>query len=156
MKGCLAKASFLKIMEEKKVEKLSRKQLREHTFCLLYNLGFYGAEDYDGAIARYLEANGIEDEDDGLAVREKALAVMGKSGEIDSMIDEKSAHWKSARIAKVDLAIIRLAVYEMREDDSIPVGVAINEAVRLAKKYSSDQAPAFVNGVLAALVPEET
>ena len=52
---------------------------------------------------------------------------------------------------KVDLTILRLAVYEMKWDDSVPVGVAINEAVELAKKYSSDDGPAFVNGVLAKL-----
>ena len=69
--------------------------------------------------------------------------------EIDALIDEKSADWKTKRMNKVDLAILRLAVYEMRWDDDIPVGVAINEAVELAKKFSSDEGPSFVNGVLA-------
>jgi N utilization substance protein B len=55
-------------------------------------------------------------------------------------------------MAKVDLALIRLAVYEIKYEADIPTGVAINEAVELAKVYSSDGAPAFVNGVLAKLV----
>ena len=87
---------------------------------------------------------------------EKQVDYYALETKIDQMIDERSAHWKSKRIARVDLAIIRLAVYEMLEDQDVPVSVAINEAVRLAKKYSSESAPAFVNGVLAALVPEQT
>ncbi len=144
------------MMEEKITTKLSRRQLREHCFCLLYNLGFYPEEDYDGAISNYFENEEITDPDDCAYIRQKVLDIMDRSADYDAMIDEKSAHWKSARIAKVDLAIIRLALHEMTQDDDIPVGVAINEAVRLAKKYSSDQAPAFVNGVLAALVPDKT
>ena len=56
---------------------------------------------------------------------------------------------------KVDLAILRLAVYEMRWDDDIPLGVAINEAVELAKRFGGDESPAFVNGVLSRLIPAE-
>ena len=156
VEGCLKRASFLKMMEDMNSEKLSRKQLREQCFSLLYNLGFHPEEDYDTMITRCLENEGITDEEDCAYIRQRVLAVMDRQSDYDSMVDEKSAHWKSARIAKVDMAIIRLALYEMLEDDQIPVSVAINEAVRLAKKYSSDQAPAFVNGVLAAFVPERT
>ena len=59
--------------------------------------------------------------------------------------------WKTSRMNKVDLSILRLAVYEMKYDEDVPVGVAINEAVELAKKYSGDEGPAFINGVLARL-----
>jgi len=55
-------------------------------------------------------------------------------------------------MGKVDLTLIRLAVYEMKYDEDVPVGVAINEAVELAKKYGTDESPAFINGVLAKLV----
>ena len=58
-------------------------------------------------------------------------------------------HLNTSRIGKGDLAIIRLAIYEIKYDDSVPTGVAINEAVELAKKYGQDGSPAFVNGVLA-------
>ena len=67
------------------------------------------------------------------------------------MIDAKSETWKTKRMSKVDLAILRLAVYEMKWDEDVPTGVAINEAVELAKKFSGEGAPAFVNGVLARL-----
>lgn len=130
--------------------------MRQHIFRLLYNLGFYGEEEYSREIAHYLDVNGIEDEQERRLITDKTLAVMDRRAQYDAMIDGNSPHWKSARIAKVDMAIIRLALYEILEDDQIPTGVAINEAVRLAKKFSSDQAPSFVNGVLAAFVPEET
>ena len=67
--------------------------------------------------------------------------------EIDAMIEQSAKGWDLSRMNKVDLAILRLAVYEMKYGET-PVGVAINEAVELAKKFSSDEAPAFVNGVL--------
>ena len=69
--------------------------------------------------------------------------------ELDALIDEKSTGWKTNRMAKVDLAIIRLAVYEIKFEDDIPTKVSINEAVELAKKYGADESGSFVNGVLA-------
>lgn len=67
-------------------------------------------------------------------------------------MNERATGWKTSRMNRVDLTILRLAVYELRWDEEVPTGVAINEAVELAKKYSSDEGPAFVNGVLAKLV----
>ena len=72
--------------------------------------------------------------------------------EIDSMINEKAKGWSTGRMGKVDLAIIRLAVYEMKFDDTVPEGVAINEAVELAKMYGQDESAGFINGVLAKFV----
>ena len=144
------------MMEEKNTQQLSRRALRQHVFRLIYSLGFYQDDAFDEMAERYLESEEIAEENDREMIRRKALAVMQERAQLDAMIDEKSAHWKSSRIAKVDLAIIRLALYEMIYDDEVPVGVAINEAVRIARKYSSDQAPAFVNGVLAVFAPKET
>ena len=132
---------------------LSRKKIRQHVCCLLYSLSFYEEEAFDDCIGRYLEEEEIGAED-AAYIRERTLAVMERRTEYDAMIDEKSAHWKANRMARVDLAIIRLALYEMLEDDQIPVSVAINEAVQLAKRYSSDASPAFVNGVLAQFADE--
>ena len=64
-------------------------------------------------------------------------------------INEVSKGWKTIRMGKVDLTLIRLAVYEIRFEEEIPVKVSINEAVELAKKYGTDDSPAFVNGILA-------
>ena len=71
--------------------------------------------------------------------------------EIDALINEQTTGWKTGRMNKADLTILRLAVYEMKWDEDIPVKVAINEAVELAKKYSSDEGPSFINGVLAKI-----
>ena len=84
-------------------------------------------------------------------IRDKALAVILKTEEIDKLIYDNTKGWKTSRMNKVDLSILRLAVYEMQWDDDIPEGVAIDQAVELAKKYSGDEGPSFVNGVLAKL-----
>ena len=70
---------------------------------------------------------------------------------IDELINANAKGWKTTRMNKVDLSILRLAVYEMKWDDEVPVGVAINEAVELAKMFSSDEAPSFINGVLGKI-----
>ncbi len=71
--------------------------------------------------------------------------------EIDEIIDQNATDWKRERMAKVDLAIIRLAVYETTFDDNIPEGVAINEAVEIAREFGGDSSPSFVNGVLGRI-----
>ncbi len=85
----------------------------------------------------------------------KAQAIAELAPQIDALLNETAKGWTTNRMGRADLAILRLAVYEMRYDDSIPVGVAINEAVELAKKYGEDESAAFINGILAKLVPEE-
>lgn len=72
--------------------------------------------------------------------------------QIDEAIDNVSEGWPTTRIGKAELSILRLALYEIKYDDEIPVNVAINEAVELAKKYGADSAPSFVNGILAKLI----
>ena len=81
----------------------------------------------------------------------KAKAVAEKVREIDDLINGNTTGWKTTRMNKVDLSILRLAVYEMKYDDDVPVKVAINEAVELAKRFSGDEGPAFINGVLGRL-----
>lgn len=71
--------------------------------------------------------------------------------DIDKIISENLKGWTIERLNKVDLAILRLAVYEMLYDDETPDGIVINEAVEIAKKYSSDQAPGFINGILGKI-----
>ena len=96
-------------------------------------------------------------EDDDITVSEKMKVeisekyekIAEKITEIDEMINEKAEGWKTGRMGKVDLTILRLAVYEIVYDDDIPTQVAINEAVELAKKFGRDESGKFVNGVLA-------
>ena len=95
----------------------------------------------------YIEENEIEGPD-AEEILEKCLKIFDKIEELDVDINERTDNWKTTRMSKVDLSLIRLALYEMRYDD-IPKGVAINEAVELAKKYGTDSSSSFVNGVLA-------
>ena len=99
----------------------------------------------------YLEYLGQIEDTDRDYIRSKAEAVMEKLQALDEKIDAVADKWKTGRMTRVDLTIIRLAVYEMIYDESVPVSVAINEAVELAKRYGTDQSPAFVNAVLARL-----
>jgi len=82
----------------------------------------------------------------------KYKAIVEKLEEIDQILNELSTGWKTSRMNRVDLTILRLATYELKWDEDVPTGVAINEAVELAKRYSSDSGPAFINGVLAKVV----
>lgn len=88
-------------------------------------------------------------EKDADKIRDKYEKIAAKLPQIDEMINEKTLGWDTKRMAKVDLTIIRLAVYEIKFDEDIPTGVAINEAVELAKKFGQDGSASFVNGVLA-------
>ena len=82
-------------------------------------------------------------------ITDKFEKILEHLSEIDGMMNDKVTGWKTSRMGKVDLTILRIAVYEIHFDDSVPTGVAINEAVELAKKYGQDESSAFVNGVLA-------
>ena len=97
------------------------------------------------------EEDGVPTEAEVTYIRDKALNVILKTEEIDEMLNANTKGWKTGRMNKVDLSILRLAVYEMKWDDEIPEGVAIDQAVELAKKYSGDDGPSFINGVLAKL-----
>ena len=72
--------------------------------------------------------------------------------EIDDMISKNLKGWAKERISKIDLAILRLAIYEICFSQEIPPGVAVNEAVELAKEFSTEEAPAFINGVLGSII----
>ena len=85
-------------------------------------------------------------------IRGKFDKILEKLDEIDRLINEKAKGWTTERMGKVDLTIIRLAVYEILYDEEVPGGVAINEAVELAKKFGQEESSGFVNGVLARFV----
>ena len=130
---------------------MKRSVLREHIFKLLFRSNFFGEEEMQEQGELYTDAlEGVKDEDAG-AIREKASRILEKIPEIDNMIDGISVGWRVSRMSRVDLTILRLAVYEMKYDDNIPVAVAINEADELARKYGGDSSPSFVNGILAKL-----
>ncbi len=81
--------------------------------------------------------------------------VVDNTEDLDRAIDEASEHWRVDRMPVVDLAILRLGLYELRFQPDVPVAVIVNEAVRLAKTYSTKRSGAFVNGVLSTLAEQE-
>ena len=85
-------------------------------------------------------------------ITDRTKKIEEKLPEVDGKIEELCVGWKKERIGKVELTILRLAVYEALFDDDVPTNVAINEAVELAKKYGGDDSPSFVNGILGKLV----
>ena len=93
----------------------------------------------------------IKDED-AAYISEKSNKILQRLEEIDGLINQYAKGWTTERMSKVDLTIIRLAVYEMKFDEDVPAGVAINEAVEIAKKFGQEESAGFVNGVLAKLV----
>ena len=151
---------------------MTRREAREHCFKMLFSADFYpDKEEAKEQLAQY--ANGPEEDDadsqghmivlhktdlseeEAAHLTDRVSAVMDRIPEIDAQIDQVASGWKTRRMGKVELTILRLALYEMKEDEEVPEKVAINEAVELAKKFGGKDSPAFVNGILAKFIPEE-
>lgn len=129
---------------------MNRRQLREQVFRLLFRVEFNPIEDMDEQCRLFLEDDEMDiSPEDGEYITGRFAAIRDHLAEIDERINERTKGWTTGRMGKVDLTIIRLALYEMLYDEAIPEGVAINEAVELAKKFGQDESSGFVNGVLA-------
>lgn len=131
---------------------MTRRELREQIFKMLFGAEFHEATEMEQQMHNYEEAEEPWDVKDGEYISGKCKDIVAHLPEIDAAINEAAEGWKTRRMGKVDLALIRLAVYEMKYDDDIPVSVAINEAVELAKRYGTEESPSFINGVLAKMV----
>lgn len=129
-----------------------RTESREHIFKLLFQTEFNPPEDMPEKVELYFSERENIAEKDRAYITEKYEAVAEKIPEIDELLNSRITGWKTGRMNKVDLSILRLATYEMKWDESVPTGVAINEAVELAKRFSGEEGPSFVNGVLAKLI----
>ncbi len=128
---------------------MTRREQRENVFKILFRAEFHPSDEMEEQIG------GIADEVENISEKEKDYItskcedIMSHLTEIDAAVNEVTKGWKTTRMGKVDLSLIRLAVYEIRYEEDIPTKVAINEAIELAKKYGADESPAFINGVLA-------
>lgn len=132
---------------------MGRREQREQIFRLLFRVEFNTMEEMQEQCELFFEDEENEfSEKDTVYIREKVNLILGKLQEIDDLIKETAKGWTIERMGKVELAVIRLAVYEIRFDEDVPAGVAINEAVELAKKFGQDGSAGFVNGVLAKFV----
>lgn len=147
---------------------MTRRELREHCFKLLFCTDFYPEaetaeqieeyftepqeeDDVTEGIGEIIHAPALDVFDSGY-VKNKVEKINALIPELDAALDEVANGWKTRRMGKVELTILRLALYEMKYDDDVPSKVAINEGIELAKKFGGDDSASFVNGILAKLV----
>lgn len=130
---------------------MTRKKLRESVFTLLFRMDFYEPDKWEEQIRLYLEDMPDADEEETRFIKNSFVNIAEKIKEIDAMIEKDAEGWKLKRIPKADLTIMRLAVYEIYYDDKVPAGVAINEAVELAKKFGGEKSSGFINAILAKI-----
>ena len=128
---------------------MSRKLAREMAVCFLFQVEFQ-KENIKEQVEDFLDSYGEASYDKDYFL-EIINGVLNSLKEIDELIEGKSKGWPIDRIAKMDLPILRVAVYEMKHREDIPIGVSINEAVEIAKKYGSDDSARFINGVLGQI-----
>lgn len=130
---------------------MRRREQREHVFKLLFMKEFNSDEEMTEQLALYFEGLGELEEPDQTYMKEKYGHVLEHLEEIDRLLNETSTGWRTKRMNRVDLTALRLAVYEMKYDEDVPVGVAINEAVELAKRFGGEDSGSFVNGILGKI-----
>lgn len=155
---------------------MKRSEIRKHVFKIVFRTAFYPQEEWNEQVRLYLEqvsdsmaekwkeSHEMEEENkieyfDYLEqirvemepIKRRAEQVISEIAELDSVIESISEGWKIGRIGKVELAILRVAIFEIQKDEDIPTGVAINEAVELAKVYGTEKSAKFINGLLAKL-----
>ena len=133
---------------------MNRTLMRENAFKLIYSLEIQKVEDIQDQIELYFESNNIKDQEAKNYIEDAITGIEKHQQEILKDIEMNlKDDWKLSRISKMDLAILKLAIYEIKFSD-VPYKVSINEAVELAKKYGEDKSKNFVNGVLASIVKE--
>lgn len=134
---------------------MNRSAMRENAFKLIYSLEIQVNADIQEQIDLYFEANEIIDEETQIYISNAVNGINNHKNEIIQHIENNlKEDWKLSRISKIDLSILKLAIYEIKYTD-VPYKVAINEAVELAKRYGEDKSKNFVNGILASVVKEE-
>ena len=133
---------------------MNRSAIRENAFKLIYSLEIQKPENLEEQIELFFESNDINDEEAKKYTKNVVLGINKNEEKIIEDIEKNlKEDWKLNRISKMDLSILKLAIYEIRFSD-VPYKVAINEAVELAKKYGEDKSKNFVNGILASVVKD--
>ena len=130
---------------------MKRTEMREHIFKLLFMAEFNLPEEMPEQLRIYFEGMEALQEDEQKYMEEKYNKVRDSLGKIDEILNGTSRGWKTSRMNRVDLTVLRLGVYELCFDEDVPTGVAINEAVEIAKKFGGDDSGSFVNGILGRI-----
>lgn len=120
---------------------------REVAMKLVYSKLLGGSDTPDAVLEKSEITTPLEGED-LIYAENVTYGVESKLDEIDGVIAELSSDWTIDRIARVDLSILRVAIYEMKYRDDVPIGSSIDEAVELAKRFGGEKSYAFVNGIL--------
>jgi len=132
---------------------MGRHEQREQVFRLLFQVEFHDCEDMPRQMRLFLEGNDdIASQKDADYIEARCQKVRERIPELDKLINDNTEKWDTTRMGKVELTVLRLAVYEMLFDDDIPANVAINEAVEIAKAYGQDNSGGFVNAILAKIL----
>ena len=132
---------------------MGRHEQREQIFKLLFRVEFNNPEDMPEQVKLFMEDNEqITYEKYVEYISGKFSKIQEKLPEIDKLLDENTEGWDTTRMGKVELTVLRLAVYEIVFDEDIPGSVAINEAVEIAKKYGQENSGGFVNAILGKIV----
>ena len=155
---------------------MKRSELREYTFKMLFQLPFYEKDEWEEQIGLAFQQILSDIVDDKISnmdnpdqkqeyieqkeqelrpIKWRTKEIINHLEQLDEQIEALSEGWKLKRIGKAELAILRLAIFEIQQDKEVPVGVAINEAVELSKQYGSDKSSKFINGILGKLATEE-
>ena len=133
---------------------MSRKSARENAFKCIYEFEFNKEKDIDIILLSCYEENNCIDVEKEY-IDQVVKGVKNNLEKIDNIILNNLKNWSISRIAKIDLAILRLAIYEINYIDNIPVKVSANEAVELAKTYGNSDSKSFVNGLLAKVIEQK-
>lgn len=133
---------------------MKRTAIREVAFKLIYSQEIQKSEDIQEQIDLYKEANDLTDENASIYIVDVMNGIKLNQVEIEELIEKNlKSDWKMERISKIDLSLLKLAIYEINYK-KIPYKIIINEVVELAKKYGGEQSQKFVNGMLASIVKE--
>ena len=130
---------------------MTRREIRELIFKMVFRVEFHNEDEIPEQLRLFMDTLDSASDKDRDYIERKVQDILTHIEEIDAIIDSSAQNWKTSRMAKVELTLIRLAVYEIRFEEDMPTGVAINEAVELAKAYGEDNSASFVNGVLARI-----
>ncbi|KPU44912.1 hypothetical protein OXPF_13900 [Oxobacter pfennigii] len=131
---------------------MSRKEARESAMKLLFEIN-YKSEEIQEVLADYFKENNTNAAEMEY-ISSIVSGTMNNIKDIDKIIEVHSKGWKINRLAKIDLSVLRLAIYEITKTDT-PYSVVINEAVEIAKKYGTEKSGSFINGILASIIKEE-
>lgn len=135
---------------------MTRREARELIMQMLYETTFHEDQDKERVLYDKLETLSTNEVGKKLKtfMEQEYFGILDRQEELDAIIETNCENWNLSRIAKVDLVLLRMAVYEMKWGENIPYKVAVNEAIEIAKKYSTDKSPKFINGVLGKIITQ--